>query len=64
MEDKAPKKSIKFSDAGKIVAAGDSEGCIVIYRIYNMEHSPVSDEHQVKRLQGIIQQNSDISSKV
>ena len=64
MEDKAPKKSIKFSDAGKIVAAGDCEGCIVIYRIYNMEHSPVSDEHQIKRLQGIIQQNSDISSKV
>jgi len=64
MEDKAPKKSIKFSDAGKIVAAGDSDGCIAIYRIYNMEHSPVSDEHQVKRLQGIIQQNSDISSKI
>ena len=64
LEDKAPKKSIKFSEGGKIVAAGDSEGCIAIYRIYNMEHSPVSDEHQVKRLQGIIQQNSDISSKV
>ena len=63
-DDKAPKKSIKFSDAGKIVAAGDSDGCISIYRIYNMEHSPVSDEHQVKRLQGIIQQNSDISSKM
>ena len=47
-----------------IVAAGDSEGCIAVYRIYNMEHSPVSDEHQIKRLQGIIQQNSDISSKV
>ena len=64
IDDKAPKKSIKFSEGGKIVAAGDSEGCIAIYRIYNMEHSPVSDEHQVKRLQGIIQQNSDISSKV
>jgi len=64
MEDKAPKKSIKFSDGGKIVAAGDSEGTIAVYRIYNMEHSPVSDEHQVKRLQGIIEQNSDISSKI
>jgi WD40 repeat protein len=64
IDDKAPKKSIKFSEGGKIVAAGDSEGCIAIYRIYNMEHSPVSDEHQVKRLQGIIQQNSDISSKI
>ena len=64
MEDKAPKKSIKFSDGGKIVAAGDSEGTIAIYRIYNMEHSPVSDEHQVKRLQGIIEQNSDINSKI
>ena len=64
MEDKASKKSIKFSEGGKIVAAGDSEGCIAIYRIYNMEHSPVSDEHQVKRLQGIIEQNSDISSKM
>ena len=48
IDDKAPKKSIKFSEGGKIVAAGDSEGCITIYRIYNMEHSPVSDEHQVK----------------
>ena len=64
IDDKAPRKSIKFSEGGKIVAAGDSEGCIAIYRIYNMEHSPVSDEHQVKRLQGIIQQNSDISSKI
>jgi WD40 repeat protein len=64
IDDKAPKKSIKFSEGGKIVAAGDSEGCIAIYRIYNMEHSPVSDEHQVKRLQGIIEQNSDISSKI
>ena len=64
IEDKAPKKSIKFSEGGKIVAAGDSDGSIAVYRIYNMEHSPVSDEHQVKRLQGIIQQNSDISSKV
>ena len=64
IDDKAPKKSIKFSEGGKIVAAGDSDGSIAIYRIYNMEHSPVSDEHQVKRLQGIIQQNSDISSKV
>ena len=64
IDDKAPKKSIKFSDAGKIVAAGDSDGCITIYRVYNLEHSPVSDEHQVRRLQGIIQQNSDISSKV
>ena len=64
IEDKAPKKSIKFSEGGKIVAAGDSDGCIAIYRIYNMEHSPVSDEHQVKRLQGIIEQNSDINSKI
>ena len=64
IDDKAPKKSIKFSEGGKIVAAGDSEGCIAIYRIYNMEHSPVSDEHQVKRLQGIIEQNSDINSKI
>ena len=64
LDDKAAKKSIKFSDGGKIVAAGDSEGTIAIYRIYNMEHSPVSDEHQVKRLQGIIEQNSDISSKI
>lgn len=63
-EDKAAKKSIKFSDGGKIVAAGAADGTITIYRIYNMEHSPVSDEHQVKRLQSIIQQNSDISSKV
>jgi hypothetical protein len=46
------------------VAAGDSEGTIAIYRIYNMEHSPVSDEHQVKRLQGIIEQHSDINSKI
>lgn len=63
IDDSAPKKSIKFSDGGKIVAAGSADGTITIYRIYNMEHSPVSDEHQVKRLQGILKQNSEIKNK-
>ena len=63
-EDKVPKKSIKFSEDAKVVATGSAKGNIDIYRIYNMEHSPVSDEHQVKRLQNIIEQNSDISTKM
>ena len=63
-EDKVPKKSIKFSEGAKVVATGSASGNIDIYRIYNMEHSPVSDEHQVKRLQNIIEQNSDISTKM
>ena len=56
------KKCIKFSE-GKVIATGNADGTIDIFRIYNMEHSPVSDEAQIKRLQDIIQQNSDISTK-
>ena len=35
-----------------------------VFRIYNMEHSPVSDEHQIQHLQHVIEQNSDISTKI
>ena len=58
-----PKKSIKFSFGGKVVATGSSDGTIDVFRIYNMEHSPVSDEHQIQHLQHVIEQNSDISTK-
>lgn len=63
-DDTMPKKSIKFSEGGKVVATGSLGGTIEVYRIYNMEHSPVSDEHQVERLQNIIEQNSDMNAKV
>ena len=59
-----PKKSIKFSSGGKVVATGSSDGSIDVFRIYNMEHSPVSDEHQIQHLQHVIEQNSDISTKI
>ena len=59
-----PKKSIKFSFGGKVVATGSSDGSIDVFRIYNMEHSPVSDEHQIQHLQHVIEQNSDISTKI
>lgn len=60
----APKKSIKFSIGGKVVATGSSDGNIDMFRIYNMEHSLVSDDHQVQHLQSVIEQNSDISTKM
>lgn len=57
-----PKKSIKFSPAGKVVATGNSEGVIDVFRIYNLEHSPVSDDHQKEHLQKVIDNNSDINN--
>ena len=63
-DDFMPKKSIKFNEGGKVVATGSAGGTIEVYRIYNMEHAPVSDEDQVRRLQNVIEQNSDISSKL
>jgi len=62
-ENGVAKKCIKFSE-GKVVATGNADGTIDIFRIYNMEHSPVSEEHQITRLQNIIEQNSDISTKM
>ena len=59
----AAKKSIKFAKGAKIIATGNAEGNIDVFRIYNMEHSPVSDEHQIKHLQNVIEQNSDITMK-
>lgn len=63
-KDPVPKKSIKFSLGRKVVATGSSDGKIDVYRLYNLEHSPVSDEDQIARLQNVITQNSDISAKI
>ena len=62
-ENDVDKKCIKFSE-GKVVATGNADGTIDIFRIYNMEHLPSSEEHQMTRLQNIIEQNSDISTKM
>lgn len=56
------KKSIRFCPGGKVVATGNSEGIINIFRIYNLEHKPVSDEHQIKHLDTVLKHNSDITN--
>jgi len=53
------KKSIKFSSSSHIVATGDSDFGIDIFRIYNLEHEKVSDDDQISRLKQIIMQNSE-----
>ena len=58
-EKKIPKKSIKFSSSSNIVATGDNDFGIDIFRIYNLEHEKVSDFDQISRLKHIIMQNSE-----
>ncbi|MCQ2819929.1 MAG: hypothetical protein MJ252_21905 [archaeon] len=62
IEDKgAPsKKSISFCLGGKVVATGCSDGTIDIFRIYNLEHKPLSDDHQIKHLDTVLKHNSDL----
>ncbi len=58
-EKEIPKKSIKFSSSSQIVATGDNDFGIDIFRIYNLEHEKVSDDDQIHRLRHILNQNSE-----
>jgi WD40 repeat protein len=56
------KKSIKFSNSSHVVATGNSDFDIEIFRIYNLDHVVVSDDDQKERLHNILNQNSEHSS--
>jgi WD40 repeat protein len=54
-----PKKTIKFSRNSQVIATGDSEFNIDVFRLYNLEHAQVSLQDQIKRLEIILSQNSE-----
>lgn len=58
-----PKKTIKFSRSSQVVATGDADFNIDVFRLYNLEHAQVSDQAQKRRLELILTQNSEQQNK-
>lgn len=58
-----PRKSIKFSKGSEVLAVGDADFDIDIFRLYNLEHIQVSEADQIKRLELIMKQNSEMANK-
>lgn len=61
--DVVSRRTIKFSRSSQVIATGDSEFNIDIFRLYNLEHSIVSDQAQIKRLEMVLTQNSEQAGK-
>ena len=57
----ASKKSIKFCFGGKVVAVGDVNGNITIYKLCNLDHKPVSQNAQIEHLNKVLIHNSEIN---
>ena len=58
-----PKTCVKFSKTSPVILAGSTDGKVCVYRTRGLEHGPVSDEDQMRRIMSAVVKEDSTAAK-